>query len=109
MGRTKKVGPAGRYGPRYGLKIRKAVAAIEKIQRKPARCPRCGYTKVKRISTGIYKCKKCGAVFAGGAYIIETITGAEVRRALETKGGSSHGHHHDGSRGMQIAVGERGW
>ncbi len=86
MGRTKKVGAAGRYGTRYGLKIRRRVAEIEAIQRRRARCPRCGHVAVRRKSTGIYVCKKCGYTFTGGAYVIETITGAEVKRALETKG-----------------------
>ena len=86
MGRTKKVGAAGRYGTRYGLKIRRRVAEIEAIQRKRARCPRCHHVAVRRLSTGIYVCKKCGYTFTGGAYLVQTITGAEVRRALEAKG-----------------------
>ena len=87
MGRTKKVGSAGRFGPRYGVKIRRAVSEIERVQRKPARCPACGYTKLKRISTGIYQCRMCGKIFAGGAYVFETITGTEVRKALEVRRG----------------------
>lgn len=68
MGRTKKVGAAGKYGPRYGTKDRKLVAKIEaeKSGRKP--CPSCGAEKLKRTSTGIWECRRCGAKFAGQAY-----------------------------------------
>ena len=69
MGKTKKVGPAGRFGPRYGKKQRKILAGIEKQQRKRHICPKCKLPYVKRISTGIWYCKKCGAKFAGGAYL----------------------------------------
>ncbi|OYT42112.1 MAG: 50S ribosomal protein L37ae [Candidatus Aenigmarchaeota archaeon ex4484_224] len=69
MGKTKKVGSAGRFGPRYGKKQRKIVAEIEKLQRKRHVCPRCGLPYVKRLSTGIWYCTKCGAKFAGGAYV----------------------------------------
>ncbi|HDI46239.1 MAG TPA: 50S ribosomal protein L37ae, partial [Candidatus Methanomethylia archaeon] len=41
MGRTKTVGPAGRFGPRYGSTIRKKVKMIEVKMRAPVRCPRC--------------------------------------------------------------------
>ncbi len=67
--RTKKVGSAGRFGARYGKKVREIVAAIEKLQRKRHICPRCKMPYVKRLSTGIWFCKKCGAKFAGGAYL----------------------------------------
>ncbi|MCS4541340.1 MAG: 50S ribosomal protein L37ae [Euryarchaeota archaeon] len=72
MGRTKKIGISGRFGPRYGMKIRRMVAEIEEKQRKYHRCPSCGNIRVKRLGTGIWKCKKCGVTFAGGAYIPET-------------------------------------
>ncbi len=82
MSRTKKVGSAGRFGVRYGVKIRKVVAKIEKVQRSKFVCPACGSRSVKRIGTGIYKCMKCGKIFAGGAYVFETITGEEVRKVV---------------------------
>ena len=66
--RTKKVGISGKFGPRYGLKIRKKIKQIEDIQKKWHVCPKCKYTSVKRLSSGIWKCRHCSYVFAGGAY-----------------------------------------
>ena len=68
MARTKKVGSAGRFGPRYGLKIRRRILKIEQKQRKKHECPSCSKKALKRIACGIWQCKKCGAKFAGGAY-----------------------------------------
>ncbi|RLE58808.1 MAG: 50S ribosomal protein L37ae [Thermoprotei archaeon] len=76
MGRTKVVGSAGRYGARYGASLRKRIRIIEEKMREPHRCPRC-FTpgKLKRVSIGIWKCKKCGFTFAGGAWIPRTTMG----------------------------------
>ena len=91
MGRTKVVGPAGRYGARYGATLRKRVARIEmKMRDKRNRCPYCKTAgKLKRLSFGIWVCRKCGAVFTGGAYIPVTALGktftAEEERELKAK------------------------
>lgn len=66
--RTKKVGPAGRFQARYGVRTRTQIRNIEIEQRAKHICPNCGHKKVKRISTGIWQCRKCGIKFAGGAY-----------------------------------------
>jgi large subunit ribosomal protein L37Ae len=65
---TKKVGPAGRFGSRYGKKIRQKFADIEKVQKQRHTCPVCKMPYVKRVSSGVWKCKKCGTKFAGLAY-----------------------------------------
>jgi len=69
---TKKVKSAGRFGPRYGTRIRGRVAAIEAIQKQKHACPKCSFLKVKREASGIWLCKKCGHKFAGGAYVPRT-------------------------------------
>lgn len=68
MGRTKKVGTSGRFGARYGRKIRSKVAKVEKKQKAFHKCPYCNMMKVKRISSGIWQCRKCESKFTGKAY-----------------------------------------
>lgn len=70
---TVKVGPAGRYGPRYGVRSRAQVAAIEARQREKHPCPSCGLEKVRRAGTGIWECRRCGHRFAGGAYLPKAV------------------------------------
>jgi large subunit ribosomal protein L37Ae len=68
-GGTKKVGSAGRFATRYGVKTRNQIAQIEAKQKALHPCPRCGQMRVKRLGTGIWKCRRCLCVFAGGAYM----------------------------------------
>jgi large subunit ribosomal protein L37Ae len=68
VGRTKKVGTTGRFGPRYGTKAKIKLRNIEAIQKAPHQCPECKRMTLKRVAAGIWKCKKCGAKIAGGAY-----------------------------------------
>ncbi|BAA80442.1 50S ribosomal protein L37Ae [Aeropyrum pernix K1] len=69
MGRTKVVGPAGRYGPRYGVSVRKRVRDILARRYQPHECPFCGSTgTVRRVSVGVWSCRKCGNTWAGAAY-----------------------------------------
>ncbi len=67
---TKKVGSTGRFGARYGARIRRAVKNVEDSQHKKQLCPICKIGHVKRIGTGIYACKKCNAKIAGKAYTL---------------------------------------
>ena len=64
----KKLGSAGRFGARYGRKIKKKINAVEKILHGKLRCPYCKKFGVKRLSTGIWYCKKCDSKYAGKAY-----------------------------------------
>ena len=80
--RTKKVGPAGRFQARYGVRTRTQVRNIELIQRAKHVCPSCGHQKVKRVSTSIWQCRKCGIKFAGGAYHPRTESGQNVEKMM---------------------------
>lgn len=68
---------------RYGASIRKRADKIkhEKIAKYP--CEMCGKNSVKRAGTGIWKCRHCGATYAGGAYSMTTPAGSSARRLLE--------------------------
>ncbi len=85
MSSTKKVKHAGRFGSRYGKGIRDRVTKIEVKQRRLHKCPNCGFKTVKRVSTGIYRCKKCGVEFAGGAYAPATMTGKIVVKMVKQR------------------------
>lgn len=68
MGRTKKVGTSGRFGARCGTAGRKALAVVERGQKGWHKCPSCGQARVKRVSMGVWQCRKCMHKFASGAY-----------------------------------------
>ncbi|RLG58394.1 MAG: 50S ribosomal protein L37ae, partial [Candidatus Hydrothermarchaeota archaeon] len=50
--------------------------------RKLHECPACQRRAVKRISTGIWKCRKCGTTFIGGAYLPKTGVAKTVDRVI---------------------------
>lgn len=71
--RTKKVGICGKYGTRYGSSLRKVVKKIEISQHAKYNCAFCGKDNVKRNVTGIWECKSCHKVIAGGAYLLKYV------------------------------------
>lgn len=77
MVKQQKLGSVRRFGARYGRKVKIKLAKIEKIQRGKHKCPYCHAEKVKRLSAGIWNCRKCGAKFTGKAYSIKKIIVAE--------------------------------
>lgn len=81
--RTKKAGLSGKYGPRYGVKIRKQVNAIEGAKKRAYECPRCKHVAVRRVSTGIWQCRRCDLKFAGGAYSPNISSRAEFIKASD--------------------------
>ena len=68
---AKKIGSTGRFGARYGRKIKSIVWEIEKKQKAKQKCPYCNKLAVKRLSFGIFKCNKCDSKFTGKAYFVE--------------------------------------
>jgi large subunit ribosomal protein L37Ae len=48
--------------------------------KKPHVCPQCGFPRVKRVSVGVWGCRKCGFTFTGGAYTPITKLGIVARR-----------------------------
>jgi len=81
--KTKKVGPTRGLGPRYGSTVRKRYVKVIKDLKKPHRCPQCGFVRVRRVSVGVWSCKKCEYTFAGGAYMPTTKLGTIARRAAK--------------------------
>ena len=80
MGRTKKVGPTRGLGPRYGSTVRKRYIKVVTEMKKPHRCPQCGFSRVRRVSVGVWGCRKCGFTFTGGAYTPTTKLGIVAKR-----------------------------
>ncbi len=81
--RTKKVGPTRGLGPRYGAMVRKRYIKVVEGMKKPHRCPQCGLQRVKRVSVGVWKCRKCGFTFTGGAYTPITKLGIVAKRVAK--------------------------
>ncbi len=69
MASKEKKGSVKRFGARYGRKIRHKIAKIENLTQAKYNCPHCGQKAVKRVSAGIWQCKKCEVKFAGKAYV----------------------------------------
>lgn len=66
--RTKKVGSTGWMGPRYGIRIRRRVLAIDRERTQNAPCPRCSTVTLHRVASGVFECRRCGTRFASNAY-----------------------------------------
>lgn len=88
--RTKKVGVTGKYGTRsaisleillalllnkfrYGASLRKQVKKMEISQHARYTCTFCGKVAVKREAVGIWNCRSCKKVVAGGAYVVSYV------------------------------------
>ena len=80
--RTRKVGITGKYGTRYGQKLRKQVKAIEILQRTKSICPFCGKKSIKREAAGIWKCRGCRRSIAGGAWEFVTTAATTAKTTI---------------------------
>ena len=74
--RTHVKGGAGKFEARYGRTNRAKFNKIDSLQKATYQCPFCSYIKVKRLSSGIWQCKKCNAKFTSKAY---TVTKTSIR------------------------------
>jgi large subunit ribosomal protein L37Ae len=63
--------------------VRKRYIKIIAEMKKPHRCPQCQFTRVKRVSVGVWTCQKCGFTFTGGAYTPTTKLGIVARRVAK--------------------------
>lgn len=82
-GKTKKVGSSGKFGPRYGMRVRRRWLEVDKKQRGYHECPSCRMMGVKRVASGIWECRKCGNKFTGGAYQPKSDVAQTVDRAIK--------------------------
>merc|ERR1711976_203466 len=80
--RTKKVGITGKYGTRYGASLRKTIKKMEITQHGKYTCSFCGKETMRRQAAGIWCCRSCKKVVAGGAYVYSTTAAATVRSAV---------------------------
>ncbi|KAF8399532.1 hypothetical protein HHK36_015399 [Tetracentron sinense] len=80
--RTKKAGIVGKYGPHYGASLRKQIKKMEVSQHSKYFCEFCGKYAVKRKAVGIWGCKDCGKVKAGGTYTLNTASAVTVRSTI---------------------------
>ncbi|MDD1768689.1 MAG: 50S ribosomal protein L37ae [Methanomassiliicoccales archaeon] len=83
---TEKVGSAGRFGARYGVRARKLIRDIERTRKMPYECPNCHHKSVKRLSSGVWLCRHCDTKFAAGSYsptIKRIVTEERTEKASE--------------------------
>ncbi|MDP7140775.1 MAG: 50S ribosomal protein L37ae [Candidatus Woesearchaeota archaeon] len=70
MAKLKGSGSTKRFGARYGRPLKRKFEDIETESRRLHKCPYCNKVKVKRITAGIWQCRKCDAKFTGKAYTL---------------------------------------
>ena len=83
MKSEEKLGSVKRFGARYGRKPKLKFSKIETEQRKLHKCPYCNKIAVKRLSMGIWNCRKCNAKFTGKAYSVSKIIIPKEERLVE--------------------------
>jgi len=83
MAEKVKITSAKKYGTRYGRTNRLDVNRIESQYLGHHVCPYCKYEGAKRISRGIWGCKKCGSKFTAKAYSLELTKKSEVLKQSE--------------------------
>ena len=70
MATKTRYGSVKRFGVRYGRTIKQKLGKIEAEQKKKQTCPYCKKLSVKRLSAGLWYCKKEGKKFTSRAYTV---------------------------------------
>ncbi|CAD7769240.1 50S ribosomal protein L37Ae [Candidatus Methanoperedenaceae archaeon GB50] len=78
----KKTGTSGRYGARYGRKLRRITATIEARTKQKYKCPQCKHNTLQRTHTGIWKCTKCNHTTTGGTHTPTTPQAQITQRTI---------------------------
>ena len=55
-------------GAKYGGTLRKRYSRVYRGLKVARECPSCSSMKLRRASSGIWKCKSCGYTVTGGAF-----------------------------------------
>ena len=55
-------------GAKYGGTLRKRYARVFRTLKQARECPAWSSMRLSRTASGIWKCKSCGHVVAGGAF-----------------------------------------
>ena len=81
--REKTFGSVKRFGTRYGRTTKHNLSKIEAELKKKHKCPYCHKNSAKRVASGIWNCKKCGAKFTGKAYSVSKKIAVKEKAAEE--------------------------
>jgi len=71
----------GGLSTRYGTAPRRRHIDILVRLRKKHECPKCKVRAARRLSVGLWQCRRCGNQFTGGAYFPFTKVGEVAKRA----------------------------
>lgn len=71
---------------KYGARNRNLVDATLKTQQAKYECAKCRKMRVKRTGYGVWQCRSCDSIFAGGAYSFSTKTGELAARFIAEYG-----------------------
>jgi large subunit ribosomal protein L37Ae len=71
----------GGLATRYGTAPRRRYIDILVRMRRKHECPKCKVRAARRLSVGLWQCRRCGNQFTGGAYFPFTKIGEVAKRA----------------------------
>ena len=80
MAKMRKTRLGGGLATRYGTAPRRRYIDVLVRMRKKHECPKCKVRAARRISVGLWQCRRCGNQFTGGAYSPYTKVGEVAKR-----------------------------